>query len=239
MASSLGYLISTAALVGLVHTVASPNHYLPFTFIGKARHWSIFKTLSITALCSLGHIGSSIVLGLLGVFFGLGINQLISHEAAHINWEAIAFLAFGLIYFFWGLWKAIKNKPHKHVHIQGESIDDLNEHFHGSDSHVHKDGKIHRLTPWFLFLLFLFGPCDSLIPLLMYTASDVNIMGTILIVIVFALVTMLAMMSLVALLSYGVNLLPLGKLERYSYAIAGATIVLSGIAIMIFEHQHG
>jgi hypothetical protein len=73
----------------------------------------------------------------------------------------------------------------------------------------------------------------------MYTASDINIMGTILIVTVFASVTMIAMMSLVALLSFGVNLLPLGKLERYSYAIAGATIVLSGIAIMIFEHQHG
>ncbi len=46
------------------------------------------------------------------------------------------------------------------------------------------------------------------------------------------LITMLTMLALVLLASYGLKFVRLGKMERYTHAIAGATILLSGIAIL-------
>ena len=48
---------------------------------------------------------------------------------------------------------------------------------------------------------------------------------------VFSIVTILTMLGIVILASKGINLLPLGRLERYSHALAGVAILLSGIAI--------
>ena len=38
-------LAGTAATLGLVHTVIGPDHYLPFIVIGRAREWTLRKTL--------------------------------------------------------------------------------------------------------------------------------------------------------------------------------------------------
>lgn len=46
---------------------------------------------------------------------------------------------------------------------------------------------------------------------------------------VFRIVTIATMLSIVILLSLGANLLPMGRLERYTHALAGATICLCGI----------
>ena len=43
--------------------------------------------------------------------------------------------------------------------------------------------------------------------------------------------TIATMMTVVMVMSLGVSLVPLGRLERYTHALAGATIVMSGAAI--------
>ena len=45
MESDLGILALTAATIGFVHTVTGPDHYLPFIVIGRARRWSLGRTL--------------------------------------------------------------------------------------------------------------------------------------------------------------------------------------------------
>ena len=39
------------------------------------------------------------------------------------------------------------------------------------------------------------------------------------------------MVSVVTVSLYGINLLPLGKIEKYSHALAGFAIFVSGLAI--------
>ena len=65
-----------AALAGFLHTLMGPDHYLPFITISWARKWSMAKTSLITFLCGLGHVGSTIVLGLVGVSIGLAVGKL-------------------------------------------------------------------------------------------------------------------------------------------------------------------
>ena len=87
------------------------------------------------------------------------------------------------------------------------------------------------MTPWILFIIFVLGPCEPLIPILMYPASEINISGLILVTSVFAVTTILTMLTVVFISLRGINLIPLGKAERYTHLVAGAMILFSGIGI--------
>jgi sulfite exporter TauE/SafE len=97
--------------------------------------------------------------------------------------------------------------------------------------HIHARERAANFTPWILFTVFVFGPCEPLIPILMYPAAKSSLSGLVLVTAVFGLVTIMTMLSVVLVSSLGMNLLPVGRLERYSHALAGATVCLSGLAI--------
>ncbi len=48
---------------------------------------------------------------------------------------------------------------------------------------------------------------------------------------VFGLITIGTMMTIVLVSSFGIQFLPMKKLERYTHAIAGATILICGLSI--------
>jgi nickel/cobalt exporter len=234
MVSDLNILLVTAASVGFIHTVAGPDHYLPFVVISKARQWSLAKTSLITLLCGIGHVGSSIVLGGLGIALGVMLSKIEGIESYRGNLAAWAFVLFGLGYMIWGIYRALKNKPHKHVHYHAGASTHEHEHIHENNhDHLHKKEKIINLTPWVLIIIFVLGPCEVLIPMLMYPAAKHGTMGIVLVSAVFAIATISTMIVIVVLLTTGFNKIPFGKLERYTHAIAGATILLSGIAILL------
>ena len=86
-------------------------------------------------------------------------------------------------------------------------------------------------TPWILFLIFVFGPCEPLIPILMYPAAQNNISGAIIVSVLFSIVTIATMMSVVLAFRFGMNRINLKPIEKYSHLIAGAMIFFSGLAI--------
>jgi nickel/cobalt exporter len=140
-------------------------------------------------------------------------------------------IGFGFAYFIWGLHRAIKNRPHKHIHMHADGATHEHEHVHESDhAHVHEKKKA-NITPWILFTVFVFGPCEPLIPLVMYPAANHNISGVILVALTFGLVTILTMLTIIAVMSWGMSFVRLGKLERYAHAIAGAMIFVSGLSV--------
>ncbi len=231
MEQELVILIVTAASIGFFHTLFGPDHYLPFIVMSKARKWSMFKTAWLTVLCGLGHVGSSVILGIIGVAFGLGISNIEIFESFRGNIAAWLFIAFGLGYMIWGIKRAMRNKAHTHIHVHSNGDAHTHKHVHGEEHlHVHVEEK-KSLTPWILFTIFVFGPCEPLIPILMYPAAKSSILGMVLVTAVFSIATILTMLSMVLISSYGIKFIPLGKMEKYSHAIAGATILLSGLGI--------
>ncbi|MDP6965675.1 MAG: hypothetical protein QF551_00165, partial [Candidatus Marinimicrobia bacterium] len=58
-------LLITAALIGFIHTLIGPDHYLPFIMISRARSWSLRKITFVTFLCGMGHVLRSVILGLI------------------------------------------------------------------------------------------------------------------------------------------------------------------------------
>jgi len=229
MTDNLTALTITAASLAFVHTILGPDHYLPFIVMSRARKWNIYKTSWVTLLSGFGHVISSILLGTIGIGVGIALNKLEFMESVRGDLAAWLFVAFGLVYMAWGFYRAIKNKPHKHIHHHGNGTMHLHEHSHQEEhDHTHKN----NITPWILFTIFFLGPCEPLIPLLMYPAAKSSSWGVAQVSIVFGLVTMLTMLGLVLLASYGLKFVRLGKMERYTHAIAGGTILLSGIAIL-------
>ena len=224
-------LCLTAASVGFFHTLFGPDHYLPFIVMSKARKWSLTKTMVISFVCGLGHILSSVVLGLIGVALGVAVMKLETFEAFRGSLAAWALIAFGFTYFVWGIHRAIKNKPHTHAHVHDDLTLHQHDHSHSGDhAHVHATEK-KSITPWVLFTIFVLGPCEPLIPILMYPAAKNSLSGMLLVTGVFGAVTIGTMLTMVLLMSWGISFMPLGRLEKYTHAIAGGTICLSGIAI--------
>ena len=239
METSIAALAVGAVSIGFLHTLFGPDHYLPFIVMARSRKWSRPKTMWITLLCGIGHVGSSIVLGSVGVALGIALGKLEWVEESRGGVVAWLLIAFGLVYGVWGLRKALKNRPHTHGHVHLRNDEHTHSHNHDSDHvHVHDlpAGQARRkdrpsITPWVLFTIFVFGPCEPLIPLLMYPAATQSYWGLLLVTGLFALVTIGTMLTVVLVGSWGVNFLPIRKIERYTHALAGGTIALCGVAI--------
>ncbi len=174
---------------------------------------------------------SSVALGLLGIGLGIAVGKLEIIEGLRGDLAAWLLISFGLVYAAWGTRQAFRNRPHthSHVHADGTTHDHHHQH-HDAHTHVH-DQKKQGLTPWALFVIFVLGPCEPLIPILMYPAARANIGGLILVTAVFATVTIGTMVAMVFLAERGIALLPLKKLERFAHVIAGMAILSSGLAI--------
>jgi len=237
-------LAGTAASLGLVHTVIGPDHYLPFIVISRARNWTLRKTLFVSFLAGLGHILSSVVLGFVGIALGIAVARLEGVESARGEIAAWLLIGFGLAYFIWGMRRAWKDKPHMHAHLHG--YDGAHEHPHSPEhgvhehshshekaehAHLHGEGKKANIAPWVLFTIFVFGPCEPLIPLVMYPAARHSTAGVALVAGAFGLVTIATMLVIITAASWGARLMRLGKLERYSHALAGLMIFVSGLAV--------
>ena len=231
MSNEFVVLAGTAATIGFVHTILGPDHYLPFIVLSKARQWSSIKTAVITFLCGIGHVLSSVVLGFIGIFLGVAVFKLEAVESFRGELAAWLLIAFGITYFIWGIHRAIRSRPHKHLHLHENGDDHLHSHEHtGGHSHVH-DSKSGGLTPWILFIIFIFGPCEPLIPLVMYPAAKGSIINVVIVVSIFGLTTIATMLVVVFASFYGLSNISLRRFEKYSHALAGLTILLCGGAI--------
>jgi ABC-type nickel/cobalt efflux system permease component RcnA len=188
------------------------------------------KTALVTLACGLGHIGSSILLGLIGVALGLAVNRLEVVESLRGNVAAWLLIGFGLVYFVWGMRRALRNQPHKHSHAHPVGPSHTHTHTHEAEhAHIHDDKG--SAAPWALFVVFVFGPCEPLIPVLMYPAAKSSLTGLVLVTLVFGAATIGTMMGLVMLSTTGLNFIPFKRVEPFSHAIAGCTICLCGLAI--------
>jgi nickel/cobalt exporter len=223
-------LCGTAASIGLLHTLFGPDHYLPFIVMSRARRWTLTRTALITLACGVGHVLSSVVLGSVGVIFGIAVTSLEMFEGARGSVAAWLLVGFGGAYFIWGVHRAIRRRPHEHRHLHATGTH-THKHSHvAQHTHAHTEST-RNLTPWVLFTIFIFGPCEPLIPILMYPAAKSSIAGMVMVTAVFSVVTIGTMLSVVMLSAWGVSFASFGKLERYIHAMAGATLCLSGLAI--------
>jgi nickel/cobalt exporter len=232
-------LAATGAIIGLIHTLSGPDHYVPFIAMARSARWSSARTTAVTIACGLAHVGSSVVLGLLGIVLGWELSTLQWFESARGDLVAWLFIGFGLAYMLWGLRRAWNRRPHAHWHKHTDGTAHVHQHIHaGEHAQAHTPELApgvgvpgHYVRPWALFLIFVFGPCEPLIPLLMYPAAQGSWTGVVLVTACFATTTLTAMLFMVFAGLYGLSLTSLGRMERFDHALAGFALIACGVAI--------
>jgi nickel/cobalt transporter (NicO) family protein len=265
-------LCGAAASIGFLHTLLGPDHYVPFVAMSRVGRWSLSRTLVITTLCGLGHVLGSVLLGLIGIALGVGVFKLENIESFRGDLAGWLLLAFGVVYFAWGVRRAIRNRPHTHLHVHGDGTVHVHEHVHQGDHlHAHEAGaesdveqilrssessapaalathgggptapgggssrlgasEAGTMTPWILFTIFLFGPCEPLIPVLMYPAATGSYWGIVLVAAIFSAATIATMLTVVAVGYLGLGRLPFAAFHRYSHALGGFVLILCGAAV--------
>jgi hypothetical protein len=209
-------LALAAVSLGALHT-AAPDHWVPFAAVARARGWSAGRTARVTALCGFGHVTSSVLLGLLGLFFG--VEMLLAFGKRMEAVAGLLLIGFGLVYAFWGL----RSTAGRHLH----------GHAHAHYDHVHDPSKV---TVWSLFLLFSADPCVAVIPIL-FAAAPLGAARTAVVVLLYEAATTATMVLLVLPARAGVRLLR-GKwldhcLDHYGDAAAGGTIAAVGLVVVL------
>jgi sulfite exporter TauE/SafE len=232
-ATPLLALLATAAFIGTVHTLAGPDHYVPFIALSRARGWSAGRTTAVTLVCGVGHVGGSVALGAVGIAVGLAVGHMEWIEGVRGGVAGWLLLGFGLAYAAWGVRRAYRNRPHRHWHAHRAGVVHDHEHVHEA-AHVHvHEGARPSATPWVLFVIFVFGPCEALIPVLMVPAAEGSWGQVALVTAVFGLCTLATMTALVLVGYHGLARLSLGTAERWSHALAGLALAVCGAAIQL------
>ncbi|MBX2962631.1 MAG: hypothetical protein KF687_08975 [Cyclobacteriaceae bacterium] len=224
-------LLSTIA-ISFVHTATGPDHYLPFIFFSRSRKWTLGTTAFWTILCGLGHVLSSVLIGLIGVFLGWQLSKIVAFQEVRGGLASWSLLILGVIYLIWGLIRAYQNRPHKH--FDSYDGDDVYVYSHRHGEAVMPQNKM-KVTPWILLAIFVMGPSEPIVPLLFYSGVTHSVSEVLMLTIVFTISTVGTMLGIVILGYYGYSLVKSDVIERYSSAIGGAVVTIAGIGMIFLD----
>lgn len=238
MAESLTFwaVITIAVTTAFVHTFTGPDHYLPFIVLARARHWTLRRTLILTFLSGLGHIASAFGLALLFNYLSSRSGRFAPLaawvEETRGSLAAWMLLILGTVYMIFGLIHLFR-RPHTHAHIHPDGTVHTHEHSAVAEhAHIHGDSSHRFLLGWSLFIIFVLGPCEALLPILAAAAS-IDTFCVFCSTTVFTVVTVATMLLAVTLGYLGLRQLTSPWIERASHLLAGLMIALCGFG-MIF-----
>jgi len=201
----------SAVSLAFLHALA-PDHWLPFVALAKGSQWRMRHLAFVTTLAGIGHVASSLLLGLLGLWAGWAVHRLEGVETWRGGGAIWLLIGFGIAYALWGLKHA--QHPHPHVSVQ-DAV---------------KAYATKRV--WMLMAILLFGPCEPLIPL-MFLAYHEGVAAVVLVSLLFSVVTVGMVVGQSCLAYAGVRLLRAEWMTRYAHALAGLLIVVTATLVLL------
>ena len=205
-------LLGTTASLAVVHALLGLDHSLPFVALGRARGWTLGRTLLVTAVCGAGHVASSVAIGAVGIGLGIATDALLWLESARGELAAALLFGFGLAYAAWAVWRRIRGRDRAHPAAAGAGGGDV--------------------TPWALFIVFVLGPCEPLIPLMVVPGVAGDWLVVAAVVGVFGLLTVAVMLAVVVAVHRGVGLVGASRLGRHADVAAGLVVAARGVAVL-------
>ena len=211
-------LVGAAISVGAVHTCA-PDHWMPFAALARAGRWSTRRTSAITAICGLGHVTVSVLLGVLALVFGREIFEAFGQRLESVS--GLLLIGFGVAYAAWGLRSAVAARFHHHAH----------GHHHHLVSQMTNPSAITHVTPFGLFLLFSADPCVAVIPL-MFASAPLGWHNVLLVVAAYEVATIATMVMLVLPARAAAVAIRPPWADRYGDAMAGGVVAAVGLIVV-------
>jgi len=197
--------------------MSAPDHWLTLCVLAKNKKWVPKKLFGISLVTAFGHVGLSIVMGLVVVLVGLVFSHLISYYLD---------TGIGLIMAGAGLIVGIlplvrKSTPHQHQHEK--------EHEHDNEK---KYGKLASKIGYFAIIGAALSPDPSIIPIYL-SAISAGFYFALELSIVFAVASILTLLVLVQLGTMGLAK-TLAKIpEKYNDSMVGFVIMAIGIYVLV------
>lgn len=197
----------TAFAVAFLHA-ALPTHWLPFVLVGRAQKWSTGRTLGVTLLAGVGHVGLTIALGLALVLAGMALQPSLG---GLFHWIVGGLMvAVGVFYIVRG----------RHNH----ALPEASRRIYTSD----------RAAIAALVTLLTLSPCEAFLPYYLAGMEHGWVAFLVLSAILTA-ATAAGMLIFTSLSLAGFKRLGLQWVERYEETILGVALVLVGLAVAFLK----
>jgi len=202
-----------AIVFSTVHALM-PDHWIPLVLISRAEGWSQGETMWISALVTLPHMISTILLGM-----AIGLIGFQLSTAYELIMERIAPAIFILIGGYY-IYKGLKLEEHHH-HGDHEAYEGLK-------------GKPKRAIISFMATALFFSLC---VPIGSYflVASPAGATGLIAVSAIYLAVTLAVMLAMIYLGRKGVDRVRWRFLEHNENLITGAILMLLGVFVYFVE----
>jgi hypothetical protein len=197
------YLV--ALLLALLHA-SIPTHWLPFVLFGHARKWPRRQILRVTLLAGGGHVLATTALGFVAAWIGRETAERIETAARPV---AAAVLFVAALYFL------------------------ARDLFAGRDPHsksVHAAGNVGAVAA--LVALLTFSPCGALLPAF-FVAGPYGWRAVVSLAVLVGVVTIAAILVLVAVAYEGASRVDLHGFERYEGRLVAALLAALGLVVLL------
>lgn len=196
-------MLVAGSVITILHALG-PDHWLPHIMVSKAQGWNIGRTLRVTLLASIGHVGLTILLGLLIIY--LVVELEMGSQSLTNTIMALVLLVVGLLF----IARGFRRGRHTHERVMSDGTATL-----------------------MLFLVASFPPCYAILPLFLAASAYGWALGLSL-ALLFSLLTIGVMLTLVVLGRKGYAALGqrgiLHRLEDRQNTIIGVVFIfLAGI----------
>ena len=137
-------LMAATFMLATTHSI-NPDHWFPFVMVGRAKKWSMPLVLALAAIAGIGHTGTSVFIGLTGVFAKKGVAKEIAVFLE--NATPLLLMIFGFGYAAYALYK---QRIGAHGHSHGIPIINkwlgIDAHAFDVPHHDHQDEHRHEHT---------------------------------------------------------------------------------------------
>jgi ABC-type nickel/cobalt efflux system permease component RcnA len=222
-------LVGSVAAVGVLHTLV-PDHWAPIVVIARQRQWSRARTIRAAALAGVGHVTTTLLLGVVLWALGASVAARYGHLVSVVS--AVALIAFGLWIAVAG-WRELRGGGHGH-HDHGQQHEHEHDHAHQHD-HEHTDahheartergGASQRTT---LILILGSSPMVEGLPAFLAASTyGLTLLATM--AAVFAASTIITYATVTGAALHGLRRISLGPLERYGEVLSGLVVAAVGV----------
>lgn len=210
-----GLFLTTLAsgfALAFVHTLI-PVHWLPYALAGRARGWSLRRTLAVNAAGGVCHVLVTAVLGAVVVLLGAGIERLL-HDV--FPWLVVAVLWLLGGYF---LYRQFGNRG-RAVHVSTDKV----------PAAVRSDWG----ATLALVTMLLFSPCEVFVPVYLVGAPS-GWIGFLWLTAVLAVATVSCMLVLTALAWQGLAIGASPGWRRWQSGAVGVILIVLGVVMALWH----
>ena len=207
-------LILGAVLVGCLH-MSAPDHWVTLSLLGKIGRWSRARLMLVSLVTGLGHVSLSVALGLAIVEVEVLFTESLSTQIAF--WTGALMIVVGLAY---GVRELLSNRPEDY---QKEA----------ESRFVKAGGSGGRAVGYFAVLGAVLSPDLSILPILVL-ALPVGLGLAVDTAVVFAFASILTLLILVALGSWGLARVFENVPPKYNDALVGFVVAAVGAYVVLF-----